>query len=123
MSNGLSGCTQYIWAAEDERRERHQNAAREAFIKYVIGFGKHASEIKRTCPVCKESSLRSVTTGVNEIGSRFLERKLLLTQSVLDDGKVTAVWKCDCCSYTEQKHVLFKDLLEDFNNPALRKTQ
>jgi len=121
MSNGLSGLTQYIWAAEDERRERRWNAKREAFIKYVIGFGKHAYEISRTCPVCGKSSMKVTKAGVNKTGSQFLDGFLLMTNEVLTSSKVIASWKCNCCAYTEIKNVVFKELLDDFNDPKFRK--
>ena len=59
MSNGLSGCTQYIHNAEFDRLERIRQAKKEAFDKYIQSYVDCISKKTCTCSACKaENSIK-----------------------------------------------------------------
>jgi len=120
MSNGLSGLTQYIWAAEDDRRERRRNHNTTVFINYVLSFGKHAYELTGTCPECHKHTVKATKVGSNKAGLYYLKERYLPEGKTFDDCLVVAIWKCETCGNTETKTVSFRELLEDLNNPNLR---
>lgn len=121
MSHGLSGLTQYIYNYEQERLERIQQAKKEAFINYVIGFGKRALKIQITCPECGNKTMIATESYTNKTGKDVLFQNIPATKENLKTAVCISRWKCSNCRHEKQTMVTFEELREDFNKPKFRK--
>lgn len=122
MSKGIKGTTGIIQYTSPDRIESiRKHAMERAFKFYIKGFTGHTFEVVRTCPDCGEKHLKAERVGWNKAGFEALYGEISLSLHDLDSCFVIANWKCDKCGEGGQNHVSFRVLLEDFNNPALRK--
>jgi hypothetical protein len=78
MSNGLSGCTQYVFNAKSDRIERTRQAERLAFEHYVISYMDCITTKTCKCAACKNIAIKLV--------------KAVMTESGVDE-----TWKCGHC--------------------------
>lgn len=60
MSDGLSGCTQYIFNAESNRIERIREAKKEAYNNYVRSYIEAVIKKRCTCSACKTENSMSL---------------------------------------------------------------
>lgn len=105
---------------EAKRITQLREEMNRAIRNYIIGFGKHTKTLTINCPVCNNESLSCSGSYTNKMGKDVLLGKARLTEENMKAGFVMADWECQC-GYTETKTVQFFDLLEDMNNPELRR--
>lgn len=108
------------FGSEADRIERIKRAKKEAFLKYIVGFGKRAFEIKIYCPECGTKSMIATASYTNQTGNEVLLQEVPASLENLKAAKCFSNWKCECCGHTAQKTVSFEELRKDFNNPVFK---
>jgi transposase-like protein len=97
MSNGLSGCTQYMFNAQSDRIERTRQAKKEAFEKYIISYVECISKKACTCSVCKT------------------ENAIKLVKAVRTSTGVEETWKCASCGRIVNRSISNEDFSQWLN--------
>ena len=87
MSNGLSGCTQYIHNAKSDKIEQARQSKKEAFDKYVKSYIDCIAKKACTCSACKT------------------ENAIRLVNVVRTSSGVEETWQCAHCGRIAERFV------------------
>ena len=86
MSNGLSGCSQFIYNAEFDRLEWIRQAKKEAFRNYIMSYVKCIAKKTCKCSACKTEAMKLV--------------KVVITSQGVEE-----TWKCANCERIAERFV------------------
>lgn len=100
MSNGLSGCTQYIYNAEFNRLERIRQAKKEAYDNYVKSYIETIMKKRCTCAACKT------------------ENSMSLVNVVKIHQGIEETWMCSHCGRTAKRTVSNAEFTQWFNEDS-----
>lgn len=102
MSNGLSGCTQFIHNAKSDKIEQARQSKKEAFDAYIKSYVECISKKACTCSACKT------------------ENAIKLVKVVRTSKGVNETWKCASCGRIVSRFVSNGDFCKWLNEDRKR---